>query len=83
MRAAVLMSVFFTICGVAALFGVPAVHVGRKPVLGILGFATALAIAVVPPLAVLAWRKIAGQKDGGGTSAAVPPKTSRERTRER
>jgi len=61
MRAALLLSVMCGICGIAALFGIPAVYVHYKPVLGILGFLTALVFASVPPLAVLGWRKIKGR----------------------
>lgn len=58
MRAALLLSVMFMICGVAALFGIPAIGFNDKPVLGVAGLATALVYAAVPPLLVLGWRKI-------------------------
>lgn len=58
MRAAVLLSVLCVICGLAALFGIPAVYVFRTPVLGVAGFATSLVWAAIPPLAVLAWRRL-------------------------
>ena len=58
MRAALLLSVFFTICGLAALFGVPAIYVGGKPVFGFVGFATSLVFAAVPPIGVLGWRRM-------------------------
>jgi hypothetical protein len=58
MRAAILLSVLFLICGVAAFFGVPAVHIDGQPVLGVRGFATALIAAAIPPLVVFGWRKI-------------------------
>jgi hypothetical protein len=60
-RAALLLSGFFIIGGTAALFGIPAIYVHYKPVLGILGFLTALVFASIPPLAVLGWRKIKGR----------------------
>jgi hypothetical protein len=61
MRAAVLLSVLFIIGGIAALFGVPGVLVNGRPVIGALGFATALAFAAVPPLVVLGWRRVKGR----------------------
>jgi hypothetical protein len=61
MRAAVLLSGLFIICGMAALFGVPAVYVSGRPILGVLGFVTALTSAVVPPLVILGWRKVSGK----------------------
>jgi len=57
MRAALLLSVLFVIGGLAALFGIPAIYAGGKAVLGVLGFATSLLYAAVPPVVVLAWRK--------------------------
>ena len=83
MRTAVLLSAAFIICGIAALFGVTAIYVNYKPVLGILGFATLLVFAAVPPLIVLGWRKMKGKSRGTGTMGAVPPNTSLERPRER
>ena len=82
MRAAVLLSVVFIICGIAALSGIPAIYVGNKPVLGVLGFATSLVFAAVPPLVVLGWRKMKRKPMGTGTTGDVPPNTSRKRTRE-
>jgi len=82
MRAAILLSIMITICGLAALFGVPAVHVWGRPVVGVLGLATSLAMAAIPPLVVLAWRRFAGKKGGVSRSDDVPPNTSLERTRE-
>lgn len=61
MRAALLFSVLCLIGGLAALFGVPAVYFGGKPVFGVLGLATALAFAAVPPLGVLGWRRLRGK----------------------
>jgi hypothetical protein len=58
MRAAVLLSGLCLICGVAALFGVPAVWVGGRPIAGIAGFLIALLVAAVPPVVVLGWRKM-------------------------
>jgi 4-amino-4-deoxy-L-arabinose transferase-like glycosyltransferase len=57
MRAAILLSVMFTICGLAALFGVPAVYVMHRPIFGLAGLASALVMAVLPPLVVLGWRR--------------------------
>ena len=56
-----MLSGLFIICGTAALFGIPAIYVHYKPVLGILGFIAALVFASIPPLAVLGWRKIKGR----------------------
>jgi len=83
MRAAVLLSVFFIIGGIAALFGVPAIYVNYKPVLGVLGLATSLVFAAVPPLIVLGWRKMKSKSRGTGTTGDAPPNTALERTRER
>ena len=58
MRAAVLLSGFFLICGIAAFFGVPAVGFNGQAVVGVSGFVTALAAAALPPLVVLGWRKM-------------------------
>jgi hypothetical protein len=63
MRAAVLLSCLILICGVAALFGVPAVWVGGRPIVGIAGLVTALLTAAVPPVVVLGWRKMSGKKE--------------------
>jgi hypothetical protein len=57
MLAAVLLSSMCVICGLAALFGVPAVYVSSKPVVGVAGFATSIVFAAIPPAVVLAWRK--------------------------
>jgi hypothetical protein len=83
MRAAVLLSVFFVIGGIAALFGVPAIYVNNKPVLGVLGLATSLVFAAVPPLIVLGWRKMKSKSNATGTTGDAPPNNSLERTRER
>ena len=83
MRAAVLLSVFFIIGGIAALFGVPAIYVNYKPVLGVIGLATSLVFAAVPPLVVLGWRKMKSKSRGTGMTGDAPPNTSLERTRER
>lgn len=61
MRAAVLLSGLFLICGVAALFGVPAVHVDGQVMLGVRGLLAALVAAAVPPIVVLGWRKLSGR----------------------
>jgi len=61
MRAAVLLSGLFLICGVAALFGILAVQVEGEPVAGAKGFVIALVAALVPPLVVLGWRKMSGK----------------------
>ena len=82
MRAAILLSIAFIICGIAALFGVPAIYAFYKPVLGVLGLATSLVYAAVPPLVVLGWRKMKGRSIGSGANGDVPPNTSFERTRE-
>ena len=82
MRAAALLSALFIICGIAALFGVPAIYVNHKPVLGVLGLATSLVFAAVPPLMVLGWRKVKGKSRGAGATGDVPPNTL-ERTREK
>ncbi len=57
MRAAILLSVMFLICGVAALFGVPAVWVNYKPITGLAGLGLSLVWAALPPLVVLGWRR--------------------------
>jgi 4-amino-4-deoxy-L-arabinose transferase-like glycosyltransferase len=57
MRAALLLSVMFVICGLAALFGIPAIYVHAKPLFGAAGLATSLLMAAIPPLVVLGWRK--------------------------
>jgi hypothetical protein len=57
MRAALLLSLMSLICGVAALFGIPAIWVGGRPIAGIAGLLTALLFAAVPPLVVLGWRE--------------------------
>ena len=75
------MSVAFIIGGIAALSGIPAIYVNYKPVFGVLGFATSLVFAAVPPLVVLGWRKMKGKPTGA--TGDVPPNTSLERTRER
>ena len=80
MRAAVLLSVMCVICGLAALFGIPAVYVASKPVAGIAGFATSIVFAAIPPIVVLAWRKYSGRKADAVTTTYVPPNTSFERT---
>jgi hypothetical protein len=49
------------ICGFAALFGMSAVYVHGKPVLGVLGFVASLVWAAVPPLVVLGWRRVKGK----------------------
>ena len=61
MRAAVLLSSLFLICGVAAFFGVPAVHIDGQPVLGVGGFLIALVSAAIPPIVVFGWRKISAK----------------------
>ncbi len=58
MRAAVLLSSFFLICGVAALFGVSAVQFDGQAIVGVRGFVRAVAAAVVPPIVVFGWRKM-------------------------
>jgi len=57
MRVALLLSVMCVVCGLAALFGVPAVYVRGEPLFGALGLATSLVFAMVPPLVVLGWRR--------------------------
>jgi hypothetical protein len=57
MRAALLLSVMSIICGLAALFGMPAVYFNAKPVVGVAGLATSVVFAAIPPLVVLGWRK--------------------------
>jgi hypothetical protein len=83
MRAALLLSVMFFIFGLAALFGVPAIHVLGKPVLGVLGFALSLLLSAVPPLMVLGWRKSMGKRMAAVRPTDVSPNKSLERTRER
>ncbi len=61
MWTALLLSGLFPICGAAALFGVPAVHVDHHPVSGVEGLAISLVFAVVPPLIVLGWRRFPGR----------------------
>jgi len=61
MRAAVLLSGFLLICGVAAFFGIPAVGVDGQPIVGVRGFVIALVAAAVPPVVVLGWRKMSGK----------------------
>jgi len=58
MRAAVLLSGLFLICGVAVLLAIPAVLVGGRPIEGIAGFLTALLFAAVPLVVVLGWRLV-------------------------
>jgi hypothetical protein len=55
------MSVLLLICGVAALFGVPAVSIGGQPIIGVRGFFLALAAAAVPPIVVLGRRTATGK----------------------
>ena len=61
MRAALLLSLVATICGLAALFGVPAIYVGGEPVFGFEGFVTSLVFSAIPPLGVLGWRRLKGR----------------------
>ena len=58
MRVALLFSALFTICGVAAALGYPAVYIAGEPVVGIKGLAFAAAIAVLCPAGVLIWRGV-------------------------
>jgi hypothetical protein len=58
MRAAILLSTLFMIGGIAALFGVPGVHVGNQFVVGVKGLLAAMMMAAVPPVLVLVWRKL-------------------------
>jgi hypothetical protein len=58
MRAAILLSGFFLIGGVAAFFGIPAVQVHGRPVIGVVGLVTSLIFAAVPPVVVLGWRRL-------------------------
>ena len=58
MRAAYLLSVMFIIGGIAALFGYNGVYVANRPVTGLSGFLSALAMAAVPPLVVLGFRRM-------------------------
>jgi hypothetical protein len=58
MRAAILLSAFFLICGVAAFFGVSSVQFDGQPIVGIRGFVTALLASAAPPVVVLGWRKM-------------------------
>jgi NADH:ubiquinone oxidoreductase subunit 3 (subunit A) len=57
MRAAYLLSVMFIVDGIAALFGYP-IYVAYRPVTGLSGFLAALAMAAVPPLVVLGFRRL-------------------------
>ena len=61
MRAAVLLSGLFLLCGAAAFVGVPSVHVGGRPVVGLTGLFAALVLAAVPPILVFGWRKMRGR----------------------
>ncbi len=61
MRAALLLSAMCVICGLAALFGIPAVYVNSKPLFGVVGLATSLLFAAIPPLVVVGWRKYSGK----------------------
>jgi hypothetical protein len=61
MRAAVGLSAFFLLCGVAALFGIPAVQFDGQAILGVRGFVIALSVAALPPAAVLGWRRLSGK----------------------
>ena len=61
MRAALLLSLLFLICGAAAFVGVPSVYVGGQSVTGLAGFAAALIMAAVPPVVVFGWRKLRGK----------------------
>jgi hypothetical protein len=44
------------VCGIAALFGIPAVYVSAKPLFGVVGLVTSLGFAAIPPLVVVGWR---------------------------
>jgi hypothetical protein len=57
MRAAILLSVLTAICAVAAGFGYSAVYVAGQSIVGVKGLAFGLAMAIVPPVAVLVWRR--------------------------
>ena len=57
-RVAVLLSVLFLICAIAAFFGVPAVQVGGEPVVGLRGLVVGLVAAAAPLVVVLGWRKM-------------------------
>ena len=83
MRAALLFSLMWIILGLAALFGVPAISVGGKILVGVAGLATALAVGAIPPLVVLGWRKIRENQAAVVQSGDLPPNKSLERTRER
>ena len=61
MRAAVLLSALFLICGAAAFVGVPSVYVGGQPVTGLAGLVVALITAALPPVFVFGWRKLRGK----------------------
>jgi hypothetical protein len=63
MQAALLLSVMCIICGLAALFGIPAVYVNAKPVFGVSGLAASLVFAAIPPLLVLGWRKCSRKQE--------------------
>ena len=78
-----MLSGLWIICGIAALFDVPAVHFNHKPVLGVLGFVTSIVLAAVPPLVVLGWRKLKGKQMVVVQNGDESPNTSLERTRER
>jgi hypothetical protein len=52
LRAAILLSLFFVICGVAAALGFPTVTVDSEAVTGARGLAIGLTLAVLPPLIV-------------------------------
>jgi hypothetical protein len=72
----------FVTGGLAALFGVPAIYVAAKPVLGAAGFAASLVFAAIPPLLVLGWRKYSRKSMAALPQRDVPPNKSFERTRE-
>lgn len=58
MRAAWLLSTMFVIGGILSVFGYPVMYVAYQPVEGLSGLLVALALAALPPLVVLAFRKI-------------------------
>jgi len=58
MRVALLLSLLFLICGLAAFFGVPAVNFNGRPITGLVGLLIGLLIAAIPPVVVLGFRRL-------------------------
>jgi len=62
MRAALLASLFFMICAIAAAFGFPTVHADGEAITGVHGFLIGTVFALLPPSIVLAVRKFSSSQ---------------------